>query len=100
MSIRKGPSGDESLSVFALAAVPIILAGAHADVVVATDARFAGGAARPVVAAFAGTVPLANLGIAGCWVSNIVTGAVSVRFNAFTGGVAGGNQPIVVGELP
>jgi hypothetical protein len=99
MTIRKGPSGDESLSVFALAAVPLIAAGAHADVVVATDARFIGGAARPVVATTVGA-PLANLGIAACWVSNPATGAVSVRFNAFTGGVVGANQPLIVGELP
>lgn len=97
MAIRKGPSGEELLTGRYLPNVGIIAAGAIEDNVVDEDPRFIGGAARPLVATFVGA-PRANLGIAACWVSNIATGAVTVRFRAFTGGVTAGAQAIAIAE--
>jgi hypothetical protein len=99
MSIRRGPSGEELLTGRYTPNVGAIAAGAIEDNIVDEDPRFIGGAARPLVATFVGA-PQANLGIAGCWVSNILTGAITVRFRAFTGGVAGGVQAIAITEQP
>jgi hypothetical protein len=97
MSIRRGPSGEELLTGRYTPNVGVIVAGAVEDNIVDEDPRFIGGAARPLVATPVGA-PLANLGIAACWVSNPATGAITVRFRAFAGGVAGGAQAIAIAE--
>jgi hypothetical protein len=73
--------------------VPNITDGDTADVALTADLAFAGAVAVPVDASFQGA-PLANLGIVGAWVSNIVTGVVTVRFSALTGNVATAAQLI------
>jgi hypothetical protein len=98
MTIRKGPSGTELMSRQVTVTVPAILDGDSADVVAFTDARFAGGPPRrPLTVAFVGA-PLANLQTPFAWVSNATTGAVSVRFPALLGNVAGGDVDLYIEE--
>lgn len=80
--------------------VPNITDGDTADVALAADLAFAdsGSVVKPVSVTFA-AAPLANLGIVGAWVSNPLTGVVTVRFSALTGNVATANQNILVTAL-
>lgn len=79
--------------------VPNITDGDTADVDLAADAAFAGGAVRvPVVVTFGG-LPLANLGIVGAWVKTPSTGVVTVRFSALTGNVSTDDQPVIASRV-
>lgn len=97
MTERAGESGPVLQDTTQTVVVPNITDGDTADVALTADAQFAGSGslAKGVLATFAG-VPLANLGIVGAWVSNTVTGVVTIRFSALTGNVATANQAVRV----
>lgn len=100
MGNRSGDSGQVLVQRTVELTVPNITDGDQADVVVTADAAWATGAGKPakVVAAHFIGAPLANLGISGAWVSNVATGAVTVRFSAMTGNVATAAQDILLQE--
>ena len=96
MAVRQGETGPIQRQFVQAPVVPAILDGDSADVACAADANFIG--ATAVSAVFNGA-PAANLGIIGAWVSNAVTGVVTIRFSALTGNVAGGAQSVRVSEV-
>lgn len=100
MGNRTGDSGSNLVQRTVELTIPNITDGDSADVVVAADLAWATGAGKPpkiVDAKFIGA-PLANLGIIGAWVSNVATGAVTVRFSALTGNVATAAQDVLLVE--
>lgn len=92
---RAGIAGPISLSANQSPTVPNITDGDTADVALAANPNFIGSVNRPVRASFVGA-PLANLGIVGAWISNGVTGVVTIRFSALTGNVATAAQAVYV----
>jgi hypothetical protein len=91
MAARSGTTGPVEVIRDILMAVGVVAAGASADVALPADAAWIGVDALSVSMRGA---PLANLVLGGAWVSDPVTGVVTVRVLAGTGGIGAANQPI------